>query len=141
MVIQAFDGQLFCCVNDKDVYALEKIPQRQPYSKDLDMEHKEEKPRKVYIPPMNHPWRRYNLTRFVNPRSTTGMIKTPQLFKGRCRCTDSFFYCLSDIYHAARHLSMAKAAPAVRSTIDRCQEHDTLSQAVKNQISAPETRG
>ena len=65
MVIQAFDGQLFCCVNDKDVYALEKIPQRQPYSKDLDMEHKEEKPRKVYIPPMNHPWRRYNLTRFV----------------------------------------------------------------------------
>ena len=65
MGIQGFEGEVLCCVNDKDVYALEKIPQRQLFSKDLDMEYREEKPRKVYIQPMNHPGRRYNLTQFV----------------------------------------------------------------------------
>lgn len=27
MVIQAFDGSLYCCVNDKEIYALEKVPE------------------------------------------------------------------------------------------------------------------
>ena len=30
MVIQAFDGSLYCCVNDKEIYALEKVPERYP---------------------------------------------------------------------------------------------------------------
>jgi hypothetical protein len=65
MVIQAFDSNLFCCVNDKDIYALELIPQNAEKSKELDPDYKEPKNRKKYIPPMNHPWRRSAFNRFV----------------------------------------------------------------------------
>lgn len=58
MVIKAFDGNLFCCVNDRDIYALEAIPQHEEKSKDLDVNYVQSKPKKKYIPPMNHPWRR-----------------------------------------------------------------------------------
>ena len=30
MVIRAFDGSLYCCVNDQDIYALEKVEERHP---------------------------------------------------------------------------------------------------------------
>ena len=65
MVIQAFDGSLYCCVNDKEIYALEKIPERYPSSKELDAEQPAQKPKKKYIPPMNHPWRRSAFRKFV----------------------------------------------------------------------------
>ena len=65
MVIQAFDGSLYCCVNDKEIYALEKVPERYPSSKELDAEQPAQKPKKKYIPPMNHPWRRSAFRKFV----------------------------------------------------------------------------
>ena len=65
MVILAFDGSLYCCVNDKEVYALEKVSQRYETSKDLDAEQSAPKPKKKYIPSMNHPWRRSAFRRFV----------------------------------------------------------------------------
>ena len=65
MVIQAFDGSLYCCVNDKEIYALEKVPERYPSSKNLDAEQPAQKPKKKYIPPMNHPWRRSAFRKFV----------------------------------------------------------------------------
>ena len=65
MVIQAFDGSLYCCVNDKEIYALEKVPERYPSSKNLDAEQPTQKPNKKYIPPMNHPWRRSAFRKFV----------------------------------------------------------------------------
>lgn len=65
MVIQAFDGSLYCCVNDKELYALEKVPERYPSSKELDAEQPAQKPKKKYIPPMNHPWRRSAFRKFV----------------------------------------------------------------------------
>jgi transposase len=65
MVIQAFDGSLYCCVNDKEIYALEKVPERYPSSKELDAEQPAQKPKKKYIPPMNHPWRRSVFRKFV----------------------------------------------------------------------------
>ena len=54
MVIKAFDGQLFGCINDK-VHALEEIPTHQRSSKNFDFKKPEEKPKKKYIPPMSHP--------------------------------------------------------------------------------------
>ena len=66
MVIQAFDGNLYTCVNDRDIYILEKIPEHAEYSKDLDPDHTGSKPKKQYIPPMNHLWRRYAFTKFVH---------------------------------------------------------------------------
>lgn len=65
MVIHSFDGSLFCCVNDKTIYALEEIPQRAKGSENLDADYTKEKPKKRYIPPMNHPWRRKTFWKFV----------------------------------------------------------------------------
>lgn len=65
MFIQAFDGNKYCCVNDTDIYALECIPEHEANSKDLDSDYKEPKPKKQYIPPMNHPWRKTMFNKFV----------------------------------------------------------------------------
>ena len=65
MVIRAFDGSLFCCVNDKDIYALQAIPSHEEKSKDLDADYKKPEPKKQYIPPMSHPWRRSSYKKFV----------------------------------------------------------------------------
>ena len=65
MVVRAFDGKLFCNVNDKDIYALEEIPLRKKSSKELDPDYKQPEPKKQYIPPMNHPWRSSAFWRFV----------------------------------------------------------------------------
>lgn len=65
MFIQAFDGARYCCVNDKDIYALEEIPVHEAKSRNLDLDYQEPKPQKRYIPPMNHPWRRQSFGKFV----------------------------------------------------------------------------
>ncbi len=65
MFIQAFDGNKYCCVNDTEIYSLEYIPEHQPKSKELDLDFKEPKPKKQYIPPMNHPWRKAAFKKFV----------------------------------------------------------------------------
>lgn len=65
MVIRAFDGSLYCSVNDKDIYALDEIPEHMEKSKDLDPDYKVPEPKKKYIPPMNHPWRSRSFWRFV----------------------------------------------------------------------------
>lgn len=65
MVVRSLDRNLFCCVNDKDIYALEEIPQRAGSSKDLDPEDARPEPRKRYIPPMEHPWRSKAFWNFV----------------------------------------------------------------------------
>ena len=69
MVIKAFDGSLFCCVNDRDIYALQAIPRREEKSKDLDADYRRPEPGKQYIPPMNHPWRRSTFGKFVRSQT------------------------------------------------------------------------
>ena len=66
MLIKAFDRSMFVCVNDKDIYALEEIPAHEHKSKDLDADYKQPKPRKPYIPPMNHPWRLDAFNKFAH---------------------------------------------------------------------------
>ena len=65
MFIQAFDGSQYCCVNDKDIYALEEIPMHETKSKDLDADYTPPKPKKTHIPSMNHPWRRQQFGKFI----------------------------------------------------------------------------
>lgn len=65
MVIQSFDGNLFCCVNDKDTHALEIIPEHEEKSKELDADYQKPKETRRYIPPMDHPWRRASFKKFV----------------------------------------------------------------------------
>lgn len=66
MVIQAFDGSLYCCVNDKDIYALEEVPDHEAKSKDFDADYKNPVPKKRNIPSMNHPWRRQAFRKFAD---------------------------------------------------------------------------
>lgn len=69
MVIRSFDGDLFCCVNDKYIYSLERIPERESGSKELDTDYQMPKQKKPSIPPMNHPWRRASFQKFVRSQS------------------------------------------------------------------------
>ena len=64
MVIQAFDGQLFCIVNENTVLVLEEVPEYEKTSRAFAPEIPREKPKKRYIPPMSHPWRRSTFIRF-----------------------------------------------------------------------------
>lgn len=65
MVIQAFDGSLFCSVNDKTIYVLDEVPTHEKKSKELDSDYEKPAPQKRYIPPMNHPWRSKTFWKFV----------------------------------------------------------------------------
>lgn len=68
MVIKAFDGQLFGCINEQ-VYALDEIPTHQLSSKNFDFKKSIEKPKKKYIPPMNHPWRKSSFEKYLESQS------------------------------------------------------------------------
>lgn len=65
MVAEAFDGNRYCCVNDEDVYALEEIPAIMEKSPELDSDYVQPKPKKQYIPPMSHPWKKASFNAFV----------------------------------------------------------------------------
>ena len=65
MVIQAYDGSLYCNVNDKDIYALDAIPEHEHKSRDFDHDYKKASPQKRKIPDMNHPWRSKAFWKFV----------------------------------------------------------------------------
>ena len=56
-VVQTFDMKLFACINDARMLKLEEVPVHAERSKTFDANYKESEPRKVYIPPMDHPWR------------------------------------------------------------------------------------
>lgn len=63
VVIKSFDNQLYAAVNDT-VFALEEIPEVQAISENFD-EIVETKAKKVYIPPMTHPWKQQLFDKFV----------------------------------------------------------------------------
>ena len=63
IVIKSFDNQLYATVNDT-VFALEEIPEIQAISENFD-EIMETKPKKIYIPPMTHPWKRKLFEDFI----------------------------------------------------------------------------
>lgn len=63
VVIKSFDNQLYATVNDT-VFALEEIPEVQAISENFD-NIVETKAKKVYIPPMTHPWKQQLFDKFV----------------------------------------------------------------------------
>lgn len=65
MVIRSFDGSLFCCVNDSEIYALEEIPIRAEGSGEMDCGYTKQGPKERSIPPMSHPWRSKTFWKFV----------------------------------------------------------------------------
>lgn len=65
MVIRAFDGALYGCVNDRDVYRLDAIPKRYTTSKEFDIQPDLPAVKPTYIPPMSHPWKQASFQRFI----------------------------------------------------------------------------
>ena len=63
VVIKSFDQKLYATVNDT-VFALDEIPEVQAISENFD-DIVETIPRKVYIPPMSHPWKQKLFDNFV----------------------------------------------------------------------------
>lgn len=68
IVIRAFNKELYFCVGEI-VYALEEIPKHEHKSKNFDFDAKIEKPRKKYIPPMSHPWKKASFEKFINKQA------------------------------------------------------------------------
>ena len=56
MVIQTLDGSLYANILDS-LFALKEVPVRETKSKTFDLDVQEKKQKKVYIPPMSHPWK------------------------------------------------------------------------------------
>lgn len=63
IVIKSFDSKLYATVNDT-VFALEEIPEIQAVSENFD-EIVEAKTKKIYIPPMSHPWKQKLFESFI----------------------------------------------------------------------------
>jgi len=64
-IIQAFDGNLFACINDT-MYSLEVIPSHEISSKNFDFPvHIPDKAKKRHIPPVAHPWRKSIFEKFL----------------------------------------------------------------------------
>ena len=46
------------------LYNLEEVANRAEYSKQFDPDYKKIKPKKKYIPPLDHPWRTDNILQY-----------------------------------------------------------------------------
>ena len=65
VVIKAFNNKLYGSVNDK-VFILEEIQSHEYKSTNFDIDYKKTKSKKKYIPPMSHPWKKYEFRKFIN---------------------------------------------------------------------------
>ena len=63
IVIKSFDNKLYATVND-NIFALDEIPEKQALSENFD-EIPETKQKRVYIPPMSHPWKQSFFDSFI----------------------------------------------------------------------------
>lgn len=68
MVIKAFDGELYSCIGEA-VYRLEVLLEHQISSKAFDLAVLPTKPKKKYIPPMSHPWKKASFDRYLKKQA------------------------------------------------------------------------
>lgn len=64
MVIKAFDNELYGCIGEQ-VYALEILPMHHLASKAFDLAVLPQEPKKKYIPPMSHPWKKASFDKYM----------------------------------------------------------------------------
>lgn len=64
MVIEAFDGNLYVNVLDQ-IHIMQEVPEHELNSKEFDKVIKEKKPKKKYIPPLEHPWKQASYLSYV----------------------------------------------------------------------------
>lgn len=68
IVIKALDQNLFVSIHD-NIYALEIIPLHEAKSKNFAPVAEKQDPRKIYIPPMTHPWKAASYEKFFKRKS------------------------------------------------------------------------
>ncbi|MFR7901865.1 MAG: hypothetical protein ACLU6Y_20200 [Ruminococcus sp.] len=85
MFIQAFDGSQYCCVNDKDIYALEEIPEHETKIKRLRYRLYSAKTKEA-LHSTNEPLPGVvnSLENLSNSKNTTRMIKIQKLPEESC---------------------------------------------------------
>lgn len=64
MVIKAFNDNLYGCIGEQ-VYALEKLPEHHLSSKAFELAALPQEPKKKYIPPMSHPWKKASFDKYM----------------------------------------------------------------------------
>ncbi|MEG2285721.1 MAG: hypothetical protein RSB90_09160 [Eubacterium sp.] len=64
MVIKAFNDELYCSIGER-VYGLEKLPEHHLISKEFHLAQLPETPKKKYIPPMSHPWKKASFDHYM----------------------------------------------------------------------------
>lgn len=64
MVINAFNNELYSCIGEQ-VYALEILPDHHLVSKAFDLAELPKEPKKKYIPPMSHPWKKASFDKYI----------------------------------------------------------------------------
>lgn len=64
LVIKAFDGNLYCCVGE-EVYSLEILLNHKLSSHAFDLAMLPTQPKKKYIPPMSHPWKKLAFDKYL----------------------------------------------------------------------------
>ena len=65
VVIKTLDGNLYATV-DESIFSLVKVPEIQAKSKSFDDYIEEPKIKKIYIPPMKHPWKSKTFNEFTS---------------------------------------------------------------------------
>jgi transposase len=66
LVIETFDDNLLCSVDEK-IYELRELERNKSVSSNFDIDNNPlPKTRKVYIPPMSHPWKEASFMQYVN---------------------------------------------------------------------------
>lgn len=73
MVIKSFCGELYSCIADQ-VYALELLPAHKLSSKAFDLAIIADVPKKKYIPPMSHPWRKSSFEKYEKSQPHRNLV-------------------------------------------------------------------
>lgn len=68
MIIKAFDGELYTCIGEQ-VYGLTMLPDHYLTSKAFDLAVLPQKPKKKYIPPMSHPWKKTSFDKYMSKQT------------------------------------------------------------------------
>jgi transposase len=68
LIIKSFDGGLFVSIDNK-VYGLEEVPSHQATSKNFDFTEDKPKKRKLYLPPMSHPWKQASFQAYLEKQA------------------------------------------------------------------------
>ena len=70
LVIQGLDGKLYASIGE-ELFATRRLESHERYSAEFDERPVEPKPKRLYVPPMSHPWKRDSFEKYLLKRGIT----------------------------------------------------------------------